>query len=72
MGIHTMLDRPAKYFTILRPPVERAASHFFNNRKLEHQPFYARIKDMSLDEYLDSGVGIEWQDFQVRLLSGCP
>jgi hypothetical protein len=72
MGIHTMLDRPAKYFTILRPPVERAISHFYNNRKLPHQPFYERIKDMTLDQYLDSGVGIEWQDYQVRLLSGCP
>jgi hypothetical protein len=72
MGIHTMLDRPAKYFTVLRDPVERAASHFFNNRKLPHQPFYERINDMTLDQYLDSGVGIESHDYQVRLLSGCP
>jgi hypothetical protein len=72
IGIHTMLDKPAKYFTVLRNPVERAASHFFNNRKLPHQPFYERIKDMTLDQYLDSGVGIESHDYQVRLLSGCP
>jgi hypothetical protein len=72
MGIHTMLDRPAKYFSVLRPPVERCISHFLNNRKLQHQPFYDRIKNMTLDEYLDSGAGIESQDYQVRLLSGCP
>jgi hypothetical protein len=71
-GIHTMLDRPAKYFTVLRPPVERCISHFLDNRKLRHQPFYDRIKNMTLDEYLDSGVGIESLDCQVRLLSGCP
>jgi hypothetical protein len=71
-GTHTMLDRPAKYFTVLRPPVERCISHFLNNRKLPHQPFYDRIKNMTLDEYLDSGVGIESLDYQVRLLSGCP
>jgi Galactose-3-O-sulfotransferase len=71
-GIHTMLDRPAKYFTIVRPPVERCISHFLNNKKVTHQPFYERIKNMSLDEYLDSGIGIESLDFQVRLLSGCP
>jgi hypothetical protein len=71
-GIHTMLDRPAKYFSVLRPPVERCISHFLNNRKLQHQPFYDRIKSMTLDEYLDSGIGIESQDYQVRLLSGCP
>ena len=71
-GIHTMLDRPAKYFSVLRPPVERCISHFLNNRKLQHQPFYDRIKSMTLDEYLDSGIGIELQDYQVRLLSGCP
>ena len=72
MGIHTMLDRPAKYFTVLRPPVERCISHFLNNKKLTHQPFYHRIKNMTLDEYLDSGMGIELLDFQVRLLSGRP
>ena len=27
---------------------------------------------MTLDEYLDSGIGIESLDYQVRLLSGCP
>jgi hypothetical protein len=43
-----------------------------NNQKLLHQPFYDRIKNMTLDEYLDSSVGIESLDFQVRLLSGCP
>ncbi len=72
MGIHTMLDRTAKYFTVLRHPVARSASHFFNNRKLPHQPFYHRVKDMTLDEYLDSGIGIESLDYQVRLLCGCP
>lgn len=72
MGIHTMLDRSAKYFTILRHPVERSASHFFDNRKQRHLPFYERIKNMTLNEYLDSGVGIELLDFQVRVLSGCP
>ena len=71
-GIHTMLDRPAKYFTVLRPPVERCISHFLYNQTLPHQPFYDRIKNMTLDEYLDSGVGIESLDYQVRLLSGCP
>lgn len=72
MGIHTMLDRPAKYVTVLRDPVKRSASHFYNNRKLPHQPFYDRIKDMTLEEYLDSGIGIESLNYQVRLLSGCP
>jgi Sulfotransferase family len=72
MGIHTMLDRPAMYFTVLRPPVERCISHFLNNRKLLHQPFYDRIKNMTLDEYLDSSIGIESLDYQVRLLCGCP
>jgi hypothetical protein len=72
MGIHTMLDRPAKYFTVLRHPVDRCISHFLNNKKVTHQPFYHRIKNLTLDEYLDSGVGIESLDYQVRSLSGCP
>lgn len=72
MGIHTMLHRPARYFTVLRPPVERCISHFLHDRKLQHMPFYDRIKNMTLDEYLDSGMGIELLDCQVRYLSGCP
>lgn len=72
MGIHTMLDRPAKYFTLLRPPVERVASHFFEDRTLPHRTCYDQIKDMTLDQYIDSGLGITPYDNQVRLLSGCP
>jgi hypothetical protein len=71
-GIHTMLDGPAKYFSLLRPPIERSVSHFLNNQKLKHLPSYDRVKNMTLDDYLDSGAGIEMLDCQVRLLSGCP
>lgn len=72
MGIDSMLDRPAKYFTILRPPVERVASHFFDDRTQKHLPCHERIKNMTLEDYLDSGLGITPFDNQVRLLSGCP
>ncbi|HEY1781870.1 MAG TPA: sulfotransferase family 2 domain-containing protein [Roseiarcus sp.] len=71
-GIHTMLDRPAKYFTVVRSPVDRCISHFLDSRTVEYQPFYHRIKDMTFEEYLDSGIGIESLDCQVRYLSGCP
>jgi hypothetical protein len=71
-GIETLFGRPAKYFTILRPPVERAASHFFDDRTQRHLACYDQIKTMTLDQYLDSGLGITAYDNQVRLLSGCP
>jgi len=70
MGLHTMFDRPAKYFTIVRHPVDRAVSSFFHLRRSTHIPSYPHIKDMSIEEYLDSGIGLDPFDQQVRMLSG--
>jgi Galactose-3-O-sulfotransferase len=66
MGIHTLFDRPAKYFTILRHPVERVVSQFYFSR-----PKFHLIKDMTLEQYMDSRIGLDPFDHQVRLLSGC-
>jgi hypothetical protein len=66
MGIHTLFDRPAKYFTILRHPVDRVVSQFYFSRPKNHL-----IKDMTLEQYMDRRLGLDPFDHQVRLLSGC-
>jgi hypothetical protein len=52
--------------------VERVASHFFDDRTQPHRTCYDLIKNMTLEQYLDSGLSITPFDNQVRLLSGCP
>jgi hypothetical protein len=79
MDIDTLFDRPARYLTIIREPVERCISNFFHLKKEantptseSHLPIYKRIKNMSLEEYLDSGIGLDSDNHQVRMLAGCP
>ena len=71
MGIHTLFDRPAKYFTIIRNPIDRVISSFYFIRDKTYAPHYEIIKDMTLEQYLDSRVGLDPFDHQVRMLSGC-
>jgi hypothetical protein len=73
MGLHTMFDRPAKYFTLVRHPVDRVISSFyFTLRVSTHIPSSRFIQGMTLEQYLDSGIGLDPFDQQVRMLSGCP
>jgi len=72
MDIETIFERPVKFFTIVREPVDRVISNFYHIRSASHLTSYPFIKDMSIDQYLDSGIGIDIDNHQVRLLSGCP
>lgn len=73
MGLHTMFDRPAKYLTIVRHPVDRVISSFyFTLLVATHVPSSRYIQGMTLEQYLDSGIGLDPFDQQVRMLSGCP
>jgi len=78
IDIDALFDRPSRYFTIIREPVERCISNFFHLKKeantpatASHLPVYKRIKDMTLEDYLDSGIGLDSDNHQVRMLSGC-
>jgi hypothetical protein len=72
LDVATIFDRPVQFFTIVREPVDRVISHFFYIRMAEHLPSYPFIKDLTLEQYLDSGIGLDIDNHQVRLLSGCP
>jgi hypothetical protein len=69
-GVHTIFNRPSKYVTVLRHPVDRVVSHFyFVHEDDTDKP----ISDtMTLDDYIDSRIDLGPYDFQVRMLSGAP
>lgn len=72
IDIATLFDRPVRFFTILRHPVDRVISSFYYIRTKSHVVSYPFIKDLSFEEYLDSGIGLDSDNHQVRVLSGCP
>jgi hypothetical protein len=72
MDVAGIFDRPSKFFTIVREPVDRVISNFYFSRTLAELPTHRFIKDMTLEEYLDSSMGLDHDNQQVRMLSGCP
>ena len=71
LDIATLFDRPVRFFTIVRHPVDRVVSSFYYIRTKSHLISYPFIKDLSFEEYLDSGIGLNSDNHQVRVLSGC-
>src|SRR5215470_1752763 len=72
MGIHTLVERPARYVTLLRHPVDRVISSLYYIRQRHEIPIQPLIREMSLDAYLDSHLGLDPYDYQVRVLSSVP
>ena len=72
LDVDTIFDRPTKFFTIVRNPVDRVISSFFYHITQRHMVCYPFIKDLSLEQYVESGIGLDTDNHQVRVLSGCP
>ncbi len=72
MDVAKIFDRPCKFVTLLRKPIDRIISSFYFSRTQPQMPCYPFIKDLTLEQYLDSGIGIDQDNHQVRMLSGCP
>lgn len=70
--VASIFSLPSKFFTIVREPVDRVVSHFYFSRTWHELPSHQFIRDMTLEEYLDSGMGLDYDNHQVRMLSGCP
>jgi hypothetical protein len=66
MDVAAIFDRPSKFFTIVREPVDRVISNFFFNRTATDLTSYPFIKDLTLEEYLDSGLGLDHDNVPVR------
>jgi Sulfotransferase family len=71
IGLHRAFDRPAKYFTVIRRPVERVISDFFF-RIQEKAPYRKDDRLLTFEEYVESRSDVFLCDYQVRVVSGCP
>lgn len=71
-GLHQYLPGPSVYLTMLRSPVERIVSHYYYVRREPAHPLHARVvtQRMTLEDYVGTGLSVELNDDQVRLLSG--
>jgi Galactose-3-O-sulfotransferase len=66
-GLHRYLERPARYMTVLRDPVERTISEYFFavNRKIHRQ--HRQISQLSLEEYVRTS---PYNNAQTKMIAG--
>jgi hypothetical protein len=69
-GLHVHFPRPSAYITLVRDPVERVVSHYHFVRRSSRHLMHEKLKNLTLEEYVSSGVLTEMDNGQVRLLSG--
>jgi hypothetical protein len=71
-GLHLHMPQRAVYITLLRDPVERVISHYYYVLRHPEHWLHDEImsNQMSLKDYVTSGICIELENDQVRLLSG--
>lgn len=73
-GVHEALPSEYanrfKYFTIVRHPVDRVVSLYNYIRRSRPHSFHTVVKDMSLLDFVTSGVSVEVDNGQVRQLAG--
>ncbi len=69
-GLHAFLAPGARYVTVLRDPVERVLSEYRFLKGNSRHPFHARVRDMTLSQYLDSNITGQAVNGQTRLLCG--
>jgi hypothetical protein len=71
-GIHEYIPQSSTYATMIRNPIDRIISHYFFVRKTPSHYLYKRVIDqnISLDEYVSSGLSTELNNGQTRFLAG--
>jgi Galactose-3-O-sulfotransferase len=71
-GLHEHVPRPATYITLFRHPVARVLSGYKNVRRHREHRFHDMVvsRDMSLADYVGSGVALELDNSLVRALLG--
>jgi hypothetical protein len=52
-GIHQQFEKPYKYFTMLRDPIDRIISEYYYVFERPNHQAYSEIKTMSLAEFID-------------------
>jgi hypothetical protein len=71
-GMHRFFSGETRYVSILREPVERVASMYYYIKRIPTHYLYDRVVkgQMSLGEFVESGMARELDNIQVRLLCG--
>ncbi len=71
-GIHAHVPNAYTYITVLRNPIDRVISHYYYVRSKPSHPFYQIVheRNMSLHDYVTSGMSPELENNQVRTLFG--
>lgn len=71
-GIHSLLQRPCTYITILRDPIERVISHYYYVRRMPAHEEYPFARNLGLEEFVATGISKTIDNGQVRQLCGVP
>ena len=71
-GFHQALARPTTYITLLRDPVDRVISHYYYIRRDKHNRMHKMVSqpEMSLAEFVTSGISNEVDNGQTKFLAG--
>lgn len=71
-GVHEHMPQECVYITVVRDPVERIISHYYYVLSKPDHHLYATVKrrKLSLREYVESGISVELDNGQTRLLAG--
>jgi len=68
-GVHEFFNKPYRYFTMLRHPVDRVLSLYYYLKE-NNYPGYEWMKEMTLEEFIETSP--EAQNNQTTLLCGYP
>jgi hypothetical protein len=72
-GIHKFyLARPCSYITVLREPIDRVVSHYYYVLRRTDHYMHKEVteKEISLKQYVESGLSTEMDNGQTRILAG--
>jgi len=71
-GLHEDYQEPYKYITILRDPVDRVISHYYYVLKRTDHYLHKKVtsENISLKDYVTSGMTGEMDNGQLRMLTG--
>jgi len=71
-GVHEYLPQPSTYFTILRDPVDRIISYYYYVLQNPYHYLFDEVtsKNISLKDFVDSGISWEQSNGQTCLISG--
>jgi hypothetical protein len=69
IGVDRIFGRPTKYIAVVRHPVERLLSYFYF-RIQGGDPYLKDGKPITVEDYVESGGDIIFDNYQVRMISG--